>query len=68
MTKRPKAHHKNRQRQKGSLKVWYNEVNKTVWESVVVHHGRVTRAVRGPEAKQLEVAHERLSDWLKIGI
>lgn len=62
-----KKSHKNVKRQDGSLKVWLNETNQFVHETVNVHHGRVTRKLIGPEGKTLDVAHEFFKADLKRG-
>lgn len=60
-----KKSHENLKRQPGSLKVWLNETNGYVHETVQVHHGRVTRPYIGPEAKTLDIAHQFMSLDLK---
>lgn len=63
-----KKSHKNVKRQASSLKVWFNEQTGQIWESVVVHNGKVSRRINGPEAATLELAHELLTDALKSGV
>lgn len=63
-----KKSHKNLKRQAGSLKVWLNEQNGYVHETVHIHNGRITRRYVGPEAKTLDVAHQFLTLDLKKGV
>ena len=65
MSKPKSVKQRNQKRQLGSMKVWQDETNGYVWESVNVHHGRVTTMVRGPLGKTLDVAHEFLKAALK---
>ena len=65
MSKPNSVKRSNQKRQPRSMKVWQDETNGYVWESVHVHHGRVTTMVRGPLGKQLNVAHEFLKAVLK---
>lgn len=46
----------NQKRQPGSLKVWHEPNSNTVWVSADVHNGRVTRRVRGPQARDMQTA------------
>lgn len=48
----------------GSLKYWHNPSNNTVWASAEVHAGRVTRVIRGREARDPSVAVELLQSAL----
>lgn len=63
-----KKSYRNVKRQPGSLTVWQNETNGLVHENVMVHNGRVTRKIIGPEAHTLEGAHDFLTSALKEGI
>lgn len=51
-------------RQPGSLKIWWNEKDNSVWASVDVHYGRVTRRIRGREAPDMEAAIDALTEYL----
>lgn len=50
----------------GSLKIWWNEKNNTVWASIDVHTGRTTNRVRGPEARDMDTAIEMLKSNLEV--
>lgn len=67
MSKKSKRKTPNTQRQDGSLKVWQDERNGYFWLAVDVHKGRVTKRVRGPVAREINVAQEFLRDNLKDG-
>lgn len=56
---------RNTKRQRGSLKVWRTDDSGLFWEKVMVHHGRITLPVTGPEAPDVEVAHELMKTHLK---
>lgn len=60
-----KKSYRNVKRQPGSLKVWVNDTNGYVWESVHVHHGRITEQYNGPEGATLDIAHEFIKLDLK---
>lgn len=61
-----KAPKLNTKRQPGSLKLW-EEPNGYVHETVIVHKGRVSKQVVGPQGKVFDVAHEFMKSALKEG-
>lgn len=53
------------ERQRGSLKLWRTDESGLFWEKVMVHSGRITIPITGPEASDAEVAHELMKTHLK---
>lgn len=56
---------KKRNRQAGSLKLWVNEKTGTYWNSVLVHKGRTTVTVNGPEAVEPEISVVLLNEQVR---
>lgn len=48
----------------GSLRYWHNPHNNTVWASVEVHAGRLTKRILGPEARDPGTAVDMLMSIL----